>query len=459
MPVIAQEHAPVGIDPTLMGQANAAAPEKRSNFMHDLHNDGAMFDEYSPALYPADKIELLEKNSPFMGEVVSEVAIPGEDDTNDKHFAIVRLTRRSDSKTGFALVGLETDPDTGNAKAVSQDQNRWVSLGNGSDITIGRGSGSLQGEALWGTPHSKDVSRQHIVVSRKNGGITLTDKSANGSKYITNGRVTPIEERPQSDEDDYVAHHTLRAEEVAELRGQLKREEGGRKTFWGRETIGRDSEIGGASTATVDIRSWQAGAEAIVVDGKSPETKQFYQAYMDGVFAKLRQATEKSGNSWVSEPEVTRAVFETISEKMAYDMELVNDWSARLHQIAPEHRKVNLGAYLQEGKGVCRHMALMAAWLGGELKEMGYLKGKLTAEVNQNSRIGAHEWARYTDVNGNVTIIDPAQRYYGPLNDSNSWDYRRDEEKRGIPEPPRVPKVDLRPYMNDDGVIVRVPGF
>lgn len=456
---VAPEYTLTGsIDPSFL-QPVVAAPEKRSDFMRDLHNQGVMFDENSPGLYPADNIKLFKKDSPLSGEIVSEVAIPGEDDTNDKHFAIVRLTRRSDSNTGFALVGLETDPDTGNAKAVSQDPNSWVSLNEGSNLTIGRGADALKGEALWDTPHSRDVSRQHIIVSRNNGKILLKDVSSNGSKYNTNGLVAPIEEPSNPDVDEYTANHTLTAEEFAELRRQLRREDDGRKTFWGRETIGRDSEIGGTSTASVDIRSWQAGAEAIVVDGKRAETKKFYDAYVDGAMGKLQQKAAEKSRNWVSESDVTQAIFETISERMQYDLDLVNDWSKRLHQIAPDHRKVDLSAYLEEGKGVCRHMALMAAWLGGEFKAMGYLTGKLTAEVNQRSRIGAHEWARYTDVNGNVTIIDPAQQYYGPLENAQSWDYRRDEEKRGVPQPPPVRKVDLRPFMDENGVIVRAPGF
>lgn len=449
---------PLGnIDPSLaLPQPQVSSPEKRADYMQGLHNDAIEFAENSPALYPAEDIGLPAGGEKYDGAVIAEVAIPGENDENDRHFAIMRLTRKEDGRTGFAAVGLIADPETGKAKAVSASADTWLALNDGKSLTFGRSADAVSGDKLWGSPYSRDVSRHHLTVARKEGKIIIEDTSSNGSRYITKGVVSPKREQ-QEESDGYVAYHTLKAHEAAELRGMLKKSEKGRNAFWGRETIDRDSEIGGNSTATVDIRSWVAGAEAIVVDGKRPETKKFYDSYVDGVMGKLKQVAEFSGRG-LKEDDVTKAIYETIVERMQYDLAHVNDWSNRLHTLAPDHRKIDLAAYLEEGKGVCRHMALMAAWLGGEFKAKGYLTGKLTAEVNQKAEIGAHEWARYTDRNGKVTIIDPAQRYYGSLEASREWDYRRDEEKRPPTNPqPATPEVDLSRYMDENGVIVRVP--
>ena len=102
--------------------------------------------------------------------------------------------------------------------------------------------------------------------------------------------------------------------------------------------------------------------------------------------------------------------------------------------VNKDKRKVSLNYYLDYGKGVCRHMALATAWMGGELARNGILEGKATAEVNQRKKDNAaHEWARYTAKDGTVYILDPAQQYFGRLDESlerhGSWEYFRPGER------------------------------
>ncbi len=232
-----------------------------------------------------------------------------------------------------------------------------------------------------------------------------------------------------SDGYDYSADHTVAGKYLAEKRGLLKEQ-----LFAGRPVITRDTyPIDGH----VDIRSWQAGDEATVVDSKK------YPVHYDrlsGVFLQKISGTQwQYGEDML--PKTLKAVFDSVSESMAYDLPFVDKISADMRTKTSEHRKVDLSVYLAAGKGVCRHMALAAAWLGGEMEGRGFLPagGKLTAEVNQSTKgNGAHEWARYTAPNGEVYILDPAQKFFGTLGEAvkraegkpNAWEYFLDEGEK-----------------------------
>ncbi|MGB4967429.1 MAG: hypothetical protein WBO35_04475 [Candidatus Saccharimonadales bacterium] len=405
------------------------SPELRSAGMHEFNGQTLEVPTNTKAIYGADKIGL-RADPAYHVDVVAEVALPGSTDQDNQHFAVTRWQNGYDGRISFALVGLEVDEHDG----VHISGKPPIALVDGHPLALGRNSGRsgerVTGDQLWGRPYGSGVSREHLTIKLDGGTISFKDTSTFGTKYNTNWSQLVSHER---DTDAYVAEHTISASERAELLGYLAVgvSDTGEivKLFAGREIITRDSEVGGSATASVDIRSWVAGAEAIVVDSKREETRQIYEEYFNTVRKKINEKSKS--NDWgYTEQMAVEAIFETIYEKMSYDLAYVNDISARLAADQNGTRKIDLSFYMQDGKGVCRHMALLAAWLGGELKQAGYLKGKMTAEVNQNSEVGAHEWARYTAADGSVMIIDPAQRYMGSLGNSESWDYRRPEEKR-----------------------------
>jgi hypothetical protein len=232
-----------------------------------------------------------------------------------------------------------------------------------------------------------------------------------------------------SDGYDYSADHTVAGKYLAEKRGLLKEQ-----LFAGRPVITRDTyPIDGH----VDIRSWQAGDEATVVDSK--KYPKHYETLSGKFLEKISGTQWQQGEDMV--PKTLKAVFDSVSESMVYDLPFVDKISADMRSKNAEHRKVDLSLYLAAGKGVCRHMALAAAWLGGEMESRGFLPagGKFTAEVNQSTKgNGAHEWARYTSPNGEIYILDPAQKFFGTLAEAvkraegkpNAWEYFLDEGEK-----------------------------
>jgi hypothetical protein len=233
----------------------------------------------------------------------------------------------------------------------------------------------------------------------------------------------PTHEQPAG---DFQQHHTLHAEELAQIRGYFAVNEAGARMFGDREIIDHTTtDVEGK----VDIRNWGAGGEALVVDSKK---------YPEG-FDKLRdlyadEASEPERDfGYPVDPEwrVLRDIQRAVTKSMDYDLDAVEKIYP---QSAGDGRieKVSLGDFILEGKGVCRHMALAAAWLGGELKKKGELEGTTTAGVNQNDELGAHEWARYTTPDGRVYIIDPAQKFFGTLENAANrayWDYFDEGER------------------------------
>ena len=116
-----------------------------------------------------------------------------------------------------------------------------------------------------------------------------------------------------------------------------------------------------------------------------------------------------------------------MTEKLKYDLEATN-------KIALDSQKVALNYYIQEGVGVCRTQAVLAAYQIERLIKSGELQGAVSIDrssrVNPDGDGSGHAWARYTDEKGRVFIIDPAQKYVGPLEASpdKNWDYRRTED-------------------------------
>lgn len=64
----------------------------------------------------------------------------------------------------------------------------------------------------------------------------------------------------------------------------------------------------------------------------------------------------------------------------------------------------------------------------------GALDGRVSidrsSKHNPDGDGSGHAWARFTDKTGKVYIIDPAQKYVGPIDKSpdRNWDYRRTED-------------------------------
>ena len=213
-------------------------------------------------LYSPEQIGLPEQ----MGDggtlsVVGEVSLKG-DGINSVDLALIKCVDLDGSESVY-VAGLEAD-EQGRVKAVSNE--RWQLLEDNTTFSIGRAKPTNNfmddGRQLFGHMFTDDISRNHIGITLNKDTLTIVDTSSNGSTY----RGVDTEAKPEAESYDYDANHTITAEEGARLRMQLKLDkEKGVELFQGRPTINRDTfPIDGH----VDIRSWIAGDEAIVVDSE-----------------------------------------------------------------------------------------------------------------------------------------------------------------------------------------------
>ncbi len=186
------------------------------------------------------------------------------------------------------------------------------------------------------------------------------------------------------------------------------------------------SEDGAFPEGTVEIRNLPGGGEALVVDSlKDPEGfKPLSDAY-DSRIANLKERTPYN---------VMRSIYDAVNTTMKYDLEYTNQRAANADNPA---RKTSLGGYIIDGKGVCLHMAVAQAWLGGKAVQDESVTGRLTSESNQ-TEIDAHAWSRYTPgeaEEGDILIMDPAQNFFGTLKEAviyGKWEYFHPGEKENL---------------------------
>lgn len=371
------------------------------------------------AIYDAQDIGLPNEQQ---YQVLAEVKLGSSEDTGN--LAVIR--QRGSAKDSFMIAELAPDADKPGSMKVTGNV---FELQDGYSLYLGRqplaGTNTREGTAFVDSLRLNDdqgISRQHGSIYLERGKIVIGDTSSNGTRLRAQGSTDAV--------PSHEFKHTASAEEHARLMGHLYETVEG-KRFGGRIPIGRDTTIDGGD-AYVDIRSWVAGGEAIVVDSKKYPTE-FQKMIGDYNTAHAELVRQGMGG----EEAKLKAIFDTVSNTMEYDMDYVNnmeDFARSPASRAGNQRKVTLNSYLKDGKGVCRHMALAVAWLGGELARHGVVSGSMTAEVNQRSKDNAaHEWARYTATDGTVYILDPAQKYFGTLAESlnreRTWEYFRPGEK------------------------------
>lgn len=190
-----------------------------------------------------------------------------------------------------------------------------------------------------------------------------------------------------------------------------------RLTFEGRPVIRRDSKIRGG------VYLVERNGEACVVDDKKD---QFLIATY-GTLLEIRRKAERNGaskNQYLLE-DVWRLVLDKMPYSIAREEEIISQYG--------HNTKVVLGMY--EGGGVCRHQALLGAYLIERLIEEGYLTGRVSVDRNIVPGKGGHAWIRYTNSENEIIIIDPAQEFLGYLADVDDpydkWFYARPEDKKG----------------------------
>lgn len=185
--------------------------------------------------------------------------------------------------------------------------------------------------------------------------------------------------------------------------------------YAGRHVIGRDTPI------NKGVYLGSGEREAIVVDDES------YPLELNQAYDQVLQKASLPGANFF---EVTNDVVrDLLGGGQGQPVELaVQKIYDELDKRDTPDPKVRLNVYLQRKAGLCRHRALLAAYILERAVKEGKITGKVSVDRNDNGQFG-HAWARFTPRSGQPTIIDPSLNFVGRLSDSpGKWNYRRPGE-------------------------------
>lgn len=188
------------------------------------------------------------------------------------------------------------------------------------------------------------------------------------------------------------------------------------KVFQGRPIIGRDRRINGG------VYLGGSEREAIVVDGdKDQALEKVYQE----LIKRRHEAKNRYGKDF--KQGILEEVWQLVSQVMPYNEQKVREIEQSLPQ--PD-TKIYLSAFI--GGGVCRHQALLTAYLLERLSDEKLVGGKVSVDRNYVPSEGGHAWVRYENSGGDVFILDSAQNYIGRLDEMSEerdrWFYERPED-------------------------------
>jgi len=191
--------------------------------------------------------------------------------------------------------------------------------------------------------------------------------------------------------------------------------------FAGRPIIARDTPI------NEGVYLGSGEREAIVVDDQK-YPKELNSVYKE-VLKRQQRLMKKTKGSF--KEGVLTTVFDFVRKKLRYNPQEVEDLVFKLTgSRAGKDRKVTLNHLIRAEVGICRHQALLAAYLLERLKNEGYVAGNVSVDRNSIPGLGGHAWVRYQNSKDVVFVIDPAQNYVGRLDEApkQGWSYKRPEE-------------------------------
>ncbi len=186
-----------------------------------------------------------------------------------------------------------------------------------------------------------------------------------------------------------------------------------------RHVIGRDEKINGGVYLGAGER------EEIVVDDMDEKASKYYQKAYDLLMKNVNSRQRKQRKNKQDDGfknDILTDVYDTVLSAIQYDKEYANDLAEKY-----KNEKIDLSYYINDGKGVCRHQALLVGYLLERLKNEGQINGAVSIDRNSIKGVGAHAWVRYqSGTNNAIYIIDPAQGYVGLLSEAtNNWPYER----------------------------------
>lgn len=145
-------------------------------------------------------------------------------------------------------------------------------------------------------------------------------------------------------------------------------------------------------------------SEFVIVDDKSQALKKVVDGFMEA----LLKSPDVEAFSTMN---LLKRINFRVANVLTYDLERVE----RISEPHYDHKGlIGLSEYIEQGVGVCRHQALLAAHLIEEVIDRGYLTGKASVERNHDLEAnGAHAWAVYKSDTEDDIIVDAAQGFVG----------------------------------------------
>ncbi|KUK79444.1 MAG: hypothetical protein XD95_0396, partial [Microgenomates bacterium 39_7] len=160
--------------------------------------------------------------------------------------------------------------------------------------------------------------------------------------------------------------------------------------YQGRHIISRDKPINGG------VYLGEGSREALVVDDtKDTQLKKIFSLL-------INRMGDKDPKTYL-----LRGVWELAREIIPYDENRV----IKINQKLLPDQKIYLSSFF--GGGVCRHQALLMAYLLEKCIQRGYLGGKVSVDRNSIDGLGGHAWVRYVTSAGGVIILDATQNFIG----------------------------------------------
>jgi hypothetical protein len=282
----------------------------------------------------------------------------------------------------------------------------------GEPVIIGRGHYTDKFE------YPATVSRDHFEIAYIDNKLFVHNLHPTNKTVITAHLATGEEPRNQA------ARHIIEAVRTHQVEDRMREHPNfGEKDGAAPYGYYLNHPILGRASKSVDGGVYMGGSarEAIVVDGKSQAMKQVYK----GLGIELRRSFER--NETLSLRATLLKVMNRVQEVMPYDGRKTEDISREHHG----DKLVGLSTYLKERAGVCRHQALLAAYILENLINDGHMLGAVGVERNTVEDMGGtHAWAVYETGNnsaGEVMVIDPAQSFVGTkaqAQHEGRWEYR-----------------------------------
>jgi len=337
----------------------------------------------------------------MQGSLVATVNAGGKD------FWIVD-TRETSSNRDFFIVSNE----------VFSDKKRgYKGVKEGRPVTIGRNYHADRFN------YPGTVSREHFEVSYNDDKLFIQNARPTNSTKVR--AYLALETEPRHEVGHY-AVMDIRTDDVEDRIREHpnfgERDESAPYGYYLNHPV-----LGRASRSVEDgVYLGGSSREAIVVDGKSVALRQVYES----VERTLQQSLP--GEKTFSLQAVLLQVMDRVKDVMPYDAPKAEE----INRQHPGDQLVGLSTYLDARAGVCRHQALLAAYIIENLIVDGYLNGAIGVERNTVVDLGGtHAWAVFkTMVNGReeTIVVDPAQTFVGTKAQAlreGRWEYRLSTDK------------------------------